>query len=45
MEPIRIIKQDMFNIKIDKEYKVYLINSSSLNTYPNFFARFARISG
>jgi hypothetical protein len=40
MEPIRIIKQDMFNIKIDKEYRVYLIDSNSLDIYPDFFENF-----
>jgi hypothetical protein len=40
MEPIRIIKQDMFSIKINKEYKVYLIDSNSLNMYPDFFDNF-----
>jgi hypothetical protein len=40
MEPIRVIKEDMFNIKINKEYKVYLLNSKNLNKYPNFFDDF-----
>ena len=35
MEPIRIIKDDMFNIKINKEYKVYLLNTENINKYPN----------
>jgi hypothetical protein len=40
MEPIRVIKEDMFNIKINKEYKVYLLNSENLIKYPNFFDDF-----
>jgi hypothetical protein len=40
MEPIRIIKKDMFNIKIDKEYKVYLLNSENIKLHPNYFDDF-----
>jgi hypothetical protein len=43
MEPIRVIKEDMFNIKINKEYKVYLLNSKNLNKYPDFFDNFMDI--
>lgn len=43
MEPIRIIKEDMFNIKINKEYKVYLLNSKNINKYPDFFDDFINI--
>jgi hypothetical protein len=40
MEPIRIIKEDMFNIKVNKEYKVYLLNSDNIKNYPDFFDNF-----
>jgi len=40
MEPVRIIKKDMFNIKITKEYKVYLLNTININKYPNYFDDF-----
>ena len=42
MEPIRIIKDDMFNIKINKEYKVYLLNSIALSEEPLFFLNFMK---
>jgi hypothetical protein len=40
MKPIRIIKNNMFNIEINKEYNVYLLNSNNLNLFPVFFDNF-----
>lgn len=40
MKPIRTINNDMFNIKINKDYKVYLLNTKALQEYPNFFNDF-----
>jgi hypothetical protein len=40
MKPIRIIKEDMFNIKINKEYKVYLLDSKDLEAKEKFFSDF-----
>jgi hypothetical protein len=40
MKPIRIINNDMFNIKINKDYKVYLMNTKALQEYPKFFNDF-----
>ena len=40
MEPIRIIKEDMFNIKINKKYNVFLLNTININKYPDFFDNF-----
>jgi len=40
MKPIRIINNDMFNIKISKEYKVYLLNTKVLQEYPTFYNDF-----
>jgi hypothetical protein len=40
MEPIKIIKSDMFNINISKEYKIYLLNSKELEKKEIFFREF-----
>ena len=43
MKPIRIINNDMFNIKINKDYKVYLMNTAALQEYPKFFNDFMNL--
>ena len=43
MEPVRIINNDMFNIKINKQYKVYLLDTKSLKEYPEYFNQFMRL--
>ena len=40
MKPIRIIKEDMFIIKISKEYKVYLLDSVDLKKKEKFLSDF-----
>jgi hypothetical protein len=40
IKPVRIIDQNMFNLKIDKQYKVYLLNSNFLNSNKDFFDDF-----
>ena len=40
MKSIRTINNDMFNIKINKDYKVYLLNTKALQEHPKFFNDF-----
>ena len=40
MKPFNIIKGDMFNIKIDHEYKIYVINSTDKLVKEKFFKEF-----